>query len=94
MVTLFVLGKYFLLNCARVGRVIFLLLVLFVYNLLKCLDLLHPSTHASLMNIFFHFLFSNNDDPFNRQHLTLAMVEPNRDLLERIKAWKNEKGIK
>ena len=36
-------------------------------------------------------LLNSNEDPFNRQQLTLDMLKPASELKERIEAWKTQK---
>lgn len=40
--------------------------------------------------IWISFFFSDQNDPFNREALSLDMVIPHAELQEKIEAWKEE----
>ena len=54
-----------------------------------------PTTQVSVdrANITRHLL-SSETDPFNRKHLTIAMLEPDTELRAQIQAWKSGKLAK
>jgi len=50
-----------------------------------------PSGMIMDRHIIVRHLLNSNEDPFNRQHLTLDMLKPASELKERIEAWKTQK---
>ena len=39
------------------------------------------------------YIFSDQSDPFNRQPLTMEMIQPATELKEKMDAWLRERGI-
>ncbi len=42
--------------------------------------------------VIIRHLLSSNQDPFNRQQLTVDMLEPARELKARIEEWKRQRA--